>query len=100
MTEATPYTVSYSQRVRDELRDLLLRAKAAGVGKEYLQAAKDMDARLKTYPQFGEPIIDLHDSGKIWVGVVGPLVVRYAIHEERRLVMVAVPIVTLPNSGV
>ena len=79
---------------------MLARAKAVGLGKEYLQAAKEMARRLEMYPQFGEPILDLtHESGQIWIGVVGPLVVRYAVYEDRRLVLVVVPIMPLPNSG-
>jgi hypothetical protein len=65
-----------------------------------LTAAKEIEARLRIYPQFGDPIIDLtHELGQIWIGTIGPLVVRYAIYEDRRLVMVVTPIMPLPNSG-
>ncbi len=41
-----------------------------------------------------------HSSGQIWHGTIGPLVVRYAIYEDRRLVMVGEPLKPLPNSGI
>lgn len=96
-----PYKVSYSLRVRDELRALIEKARAAGVGKSFLEAAKEIDARLRVYPQFGDPLIDLtRESGQIRIGTVGPLVVRFALFEDLRQVMVAVPIRALPKSGV
>lgn len=95
-----PYQVSYSGRVREELRGLLERAQAAGRGKEYLEAAKEIAARLRIYPQFGDPLLDLtHETGKVWIATVGPLVVRYAIYEDLRLVIVATPIRELPKAG-
>lgn len=95
-----PYKVSYSQRVRDDLRLLIERAQAAGRGKEHLDAAKEIAARLRIYPQFGDPLLDLtHETGKIWIATVWPLVVRYAIYEDLRLVMVATPIMELPKPG-
>lgn len=95
------YKVSYSQLVRDSLAELLARAKDAGCGKEFLQAAKEIAELLQVYPQFGEPLMDLpHSSGQIWHGTIGPLVVRYAIYEDRRLVMVGEPLKPLPNSGI
>ncbi len=95
-----PYKVSYPQHVRDELQRLLQRARTAGQGKVFLDAAREIDSRLRVYPQFGEPILDLtHESGKLWIGTIGPLVVRYAIYEDLRLVMVATPIMPLPEPG-
>jgi hypothetical protein len=52
------------------------------------------------YPQFGEPLADLtQEPGQVWIGTVAPLVVRYAIYDELRLVIVAVPVMPLPGSG-
>jgi hypothetical protein len=94
------YTVSYSQFVRDGLLDLLARARTAGRGKEFVEAARQINARLKIYPQFGEPLFDLpHTSGQIWLGSIGPLAIRYALYENRRLVMVAVPFMSLGGFG-
>src|SRR5262249_37394814 len=96
----TPYRVAYSERVRNELRELIATAKARGLVPQVLAAVKEMDQRLRIYPQFGEPIRDLKlEPAQIWVGVVGPLVVQYVLDEERRLVMVVGPIRALPEAG-
>jgi len=64
-----------------------------------VEALESLDYRFQVYPQFGEPIIDLRvETGQILLGTAGMLVVRYAIYEERRLVVVTSPMV-LPNSG-
>ncbi len=98
---AERYTVSYSQLVRDALTELLGRARAVGRGKEFFQAAQQIATRLQIYPQFGEPIMDLpHTKGQIWIGTIGPLVVRYAVYEDRRLVMGGSPLMPLPNTGI
>jgi hypothetical protein len=95
-----PYRVSYSERVRIELRELITRAKSVGKGKEFLAAAKLLDERLKIYPQFGQPIYDLQlEPARIWIGVVPPLVAQYVLDEERRLVLVGMPIRPLPGTG-
>jgi hypothetical protein len=95
-----PYRVVYSERVRDTLRELVARARESGLGPEVVAAVKEIDRRLRVYPQFGEPLVELtQESGQVWVGAVPPLVVRYAVYEERRLVMVAVPILPMPGSG-
>jgi hypothetical protein len=97
---STTYTVVYSGLVRDRLRELLGRAIAAGRDAEFVAALSELNRRLHVYPQFGEPSVDLkHELGQIWRGTVPPLVVRYAILEERRIVFVAQPPALLPNSG-
>jgi hypothetical protein len=52
-----PYRVSYSERVREELRALIARAKQRGLGPQVLAAAKAINERLHTYPQFGDPSV-------------------------------------------
>jgi hypothetical protein len=94
------YRVIYSERVRIELKELLTRAAACGLGQQVLDAVKQIDARLRVYPQFGEPLLDLHTKGeRLLVGTISPLVVRYIIDEENRLVFVIVPFKPLPHSG-
>src|SRR3954463_15919691 len=74
-------------------------ARDAGTNQEAVATVKDLDRRLHVYPQFGEPIIDLtQEPGQVHVGTVPPLMVRYAIYEERRLVIVTV-LRILPESG-
>jgi hypothetical protein len=95
-----PYRVAYSGRVRDGLKTLGARAKERGLGKEFLAAVRQLDERLRVYPQFGQPLYNLRlEPAQVWVGVVPPLVVQYSLDEERRLVMVASPIEPLPRSG-
>jgi hypothetical protein len=95
-----PYRVVYAERVRKALRKLLALARGLGLGQQVLDAVKELDDRLHIYPQFGQPLMDLmHEPAQIWIGVVPPLVVHYAIYEERRLVIVATPISPLPRSG-
>ena len=96
-----PYQVAYSGLARGAIPPLVTRARAAGGGAEVLAALKELDRRLRIYPQFGEPLVDLtHESGQIWMGTVPPLVVRYSLYEERRLVIVVVPIAPMPASGI
>ena len=55
--------------------------------------------RLRVYPQFGDPLIDLlAEVGQIRLGIVPPLAMRYAVFEERRQVFVAALPVLMPKS--
>jgi hypothetical protein len=95
-----PYKVVYSQRVRSEFRELHTRAAARGLGREVLEAAKQCDARLHIYPQFGQPLRDLATEGEtVWVAIVKPLVVQYVIDDDKRAVFVIVPFKPLPHLG-
>jgi hypothetical protein len=95
-----PYRVSYSELVRNELRDLIARARARGLGRQVLAAVKEIDKRLRIYPQFGQPLQDLElEPGQVWIGTVPPLVVKYVLDEEKRQVTVVVPLTALPDSG-
>jgi hypothetical protein len=88
--EPVPYQVVYSELVRTELRPLMVRARQRGLGQQVLAALKEIDRRLRIYPQFGQPLRDLVlEPAQLWIGVVPPLVVQYVLDEERRLVMVA-----------
>jgi hypothetical protein len=94
------YRVSYSERVRTALRELIARAKNRGLAARILDALKELDKLLHVYPQFGEPLYNLKlEPAQVWVGSIPPLVMRYILDEERRLVMVVEPILPLPNSG-
>src|SRR3954453_7485570 len=96
----TPYDISYSGKVRDALVALIARATATGRDQPLRAALSDLDHRLRVYPQFGQPLLDSAiESAQEWLGVVPPLVVRYIIYEERRLVCVVKPITPLPRSG-
>jgi hypothetical protein len=85
--------------VRRRLRALADVARERGDGEVFLAALKEFDRRLRLYPQFGEPLIDLtHESGQVWIGIVRPLAMRYGVFDERRVVMVAAIPVLLPKS--
>ena len=49
--ELVHYRVAYSERVRIELRSLRDRAVAAGHGRGVLDALRELDDRLRIYPQ-------------------------------------------------
>jgi hypothetical protein len=86
--------------VRNELKALLARARAHGLGPQVLAAVKEIDRRLQIYPQFGQPLRSLAlEPAQLWIGVVEPLTVQYVLDEERHLVMVVVPLRPLPTSG-
>jgi hypothetical protein len=95
-----PYQVSYSDHVRADLVRLAEAAKASGWFSQFLSALKEIENRLQIYPQFGQPLSNLKlEPAQLWIGVVPPLVVKYTIDEERRVVMVVSPLLPLPNSG-
>jgi hypothetical protein len=95
-----PYQVVYSERVRREFRILHGSAAARGLGRVVIEAAKVIDARLRVYPQFGDPLQDLATEGEtLWFGIVGPLVVYYVIDEARRIVFVVAPFKALRHLG-
>lgn len=96
----TPYRVAYSGRVRDAAKQLMDRARERGLEARVFAAFKEIDRRLRIYPQFGDPLRDLVlTPARLWIGVVNPLVVTYLLDEDRRLVMVGVPIQPLPHTG-
>ena len=96
---ATPYRVEYSERVRKRLLVLADIARQRGDGEEFISALKEFDRRLRIYPQFGEPLVDLNkEPGQVWIGIVRPLVMRYGVFDERRLVTEAAIPVLLPRS--
>lgn len=93
-----PYRVSYSAAVRERLKALAAVARERGDGEEFLAALREFDRRLRVYPQFGDPLIDLvEEAGQVRLGAVPPLAMRYGVIEERRLVLVAALPVLLPR---
>jgi hypothetical protein len=96
--EPAGYRVSYSGRVRQRVVELaaVARARARGDGEEYLAALQEFDRRLRVYPQFGDPLVDLlAEAGQVRLGAVPPLAMRYGVLEEQKLVLVAAPPVLL-----
>ena len=86
--------------VKQKLSSLADDALERGLGQQYLDGLKEIDKRLRIYPQFGEPLSDLLlKPSQLWIGTVWPLVLRYTLDEERRLVMVVACFVLLPRHG-
>ncbi len=95
-----PYQVSLSGRVYDRLRELAVVARERGDGEAFLAALREFHRRLRVYPQFGDPLIDLRqEAGQIRIGIVPPLAMRYGVLEERRQVFVTALPVLLPMSS-
>ena len=95
-----PYRVVYSERVRNEFKKLVAKAKERGLGDQVLAAMKELDERLHIYPQFGDLLRDLSlGSAQLRIGTVPPLVVRYVLDEKERLVMIVAPALSLTRSG-
>ena len=93
-----PYRVSYSARARERLVELAAVARARGDGEAFVAALREFDHRLRVYPQFGDPLIDLlAEAGQVRLGAVPPLAMRYGVLEDRRQVLVAALPVLLPK---
>ena len=104
MTESAasplPYRVIPSGRVVRDLHALMRRAHRAGHGTVALAALKELHHRLAIYPQFGEKLMDLHQTGEaLWLATIPPLVVQYVIDESIRTVFIGMPLQALPNAG-
>jgi hypothetical protein len=94
-----PYEVVYAERVRRRLLSLAETARDRGDGAAFVAALKEFHRRLRIYPQFGDPLIDLkREPGQVWIGIVRPLSMRYAVLDSRRLVMVGALPVLLPKA--
>jgi hypothetical protein len=90
MGPSDPYRVVLSEATRQQLLELQQRAVARGLGERILSAVKLVVARLQFDPlEFGEPRRELRALRlQERVAVVRPLVVLYAVDENRRLVYV------------
>jgi hypothetical protein len=78
----------YSDAVKQRLRELSDVAIARGNGPAFLRALTAFVDRLRVYPQFGDPIMDMAlEEGQIRLGILRPLSMRYGVYEETRLVI-------------
>jgi hypothetical protein len=88
------FTVIYSGRVRDSLRAIGARSKAAGRAAEARNAARILYDWLRSDPEtLGEPY-RVHRSRELteYIGFVGPLIVRYNIRHATKHGLVVFPI--------
>ena len=97
MTEPpAPYRVVYSEMVQQRILVLADQAFERGDGEAFAAALRELHQRLRIYPQFGDPLIDLrHEPGQIRIGICRPISMRYGLYEMQRLVLVVVPPVLL-----
>jgi hypothetical protein len=87
---APEFKVIYTESVRETLRMLVQRARAAGRAGHFLAALKALDRNLKFQPHsFGETLYTLKQA-KLEVRVGGEdfLSVRFGVHLEKKLVIV------------
>ena len=98
---AAHFRVIYSELVRTSLRDLFAQARQAGNFAEVVTAVRTIHGRLQTQPLvFGEPQATYQHLGlQGRQGAVRPLMVYYAVDEQRRRVYVLVPLLLLPAGG-
>lgn len=84
------YRVLMSEHTRTDLRTRYLEAQQAGIGQGFIRAFRQITVRLRTDPLiFGEPQYRLPALRlSVRQGVVAPLVVAYAVHEERPVVFI------------
>ena len=93
-----PYEVHLSPWVYERLLELAEVARVRGDGEAFLAALREFHRRLRVYPQFGDPLVDLRaEAGHLRIGIVPPLAMRYGVLEERRQVFVAARPVLLPK---
>jgi hypothetical protein len=87
-----PYKVTHSALTGQEIKRLHQRAAQEGRGKQFVSALRAIYERLKNDPvNFGEPIFRLPALKLIvYQAGVSPVMVDYAVHEERRLVILRV----------
>jgi hypothetical protein len=86
--------------VQQRILDFADQAFERGDGEAFAAALRELNQRLRIYPQFGDPLIDLHyEPGQIRIGICRPISIRYALYEGLRLVLVVEPPVLLRMSS-
>ena len=95
-----PYQLITPQAVMKELEELHHKALQVGLGDQVLSAARTITQRLQDDPtNFGEPVQNLPNLNLVlWVGIASPLVVHYAINEQRQFVCLKA-FLPLPGHG-
>lgn len=88
--QSPPFRVVASEQIRAELKQLAREAIDRGRGEAFLAGVRSIWAQLTTAPLvFGEPQYRLPALGfQLRHGVVAPVVVNYAVQEEKKLVVI------------
>ena len=94
------YRVQFTASTSARLKELVKKAIGIGLGQKALSAAKAIIRHLQSRPtEFGEPLYRLPALKlQVRVGIVRPLVVHYAVHEEKPLVFIK-GFAPLPRTG-
>jgi hypothetical protein len=103
------YKVSYSRRVLDHLKEMILRnpSRATSIS----SAAIEIDRRLQVYPQFGQPLRDLSvKPAQLWIATLPPLTLQYVLvdYDDQKkaetglhgVVMIVRPFKPIPRTGI
>ena len=88
--EPAGHEVAVSKHVSAIIKQLHERAAQQGKGEQFLAALRTIHHRLQNDPQvFGEPLFHLPALKLlVYQAIVSPLVVHYALHQARPLVIV------------
>jgi hypothetical protein len=88
MTPSGPYSVHYSGRIRERVRDLLGRAIQEGVGPRVSRSLQYIEGRLLLHPTvWGERIFRYHVLGlDVYQRVYDGIYVVFSVSEEQRRV--------------
>jgi hypothetical protein len=84
------YQVHCSSELLRSIKRLKAKADRLGIGVEVLSALRTINRQLEQTPlEFGEPTYRLKSLKlKVLIGIVEPLLVRYAVHQDLPIVFV------------
>jgi hypothetical protein len=101
MNNSSPgeYQITLSAQAFEWVKEISKVAVSRGDSQSFLHALKEFHRRLRIYPQFGDPLVDLVEHhGQIRIGIIPPLAMRYAVYEDQRLVIIsAKPVLLIPK---
>jgi hypothetical protein len=88
--QSRPYKVEIAKKRLETVKELHRHAAKSGRGKEFLAALRQIYSQLCSNPrEFCEPLYRLPALNlMVYQASVNPLVVSYAVHEEKHLVFV------------
>jgi hypothetical protein len=88
--QPTLYEIRLSAHIKETIKQLHQQAAQQGRGHQFLDALRLIRDRLQRAPQqFGEPLFRLPALKLVpYQAIISPVVVDYAVHQERPLVFV------------